>query len=57
MIALAHAVGRMIAEGAADWLNLIVVVLLWDAIKLGVLAVSDCLRSLARLAQVRALAR
>lgn len=57
LIALAHALERMIEAGAADWLNLIVVVLLWDAIKMGFLAVSDCLRSLARSAQVRVLAR
>ena len=57
LIALAHALERMVEAGSAEWLNLLVFVLLWDAIKMGVLAVSDCLRSLARLAQVRALAR
>jgi len=57
LIALAHALERMVEAGSAEWLNLLVFVLLWDAIKMGVLAVSDCLRSLARWGQVRVLAR
>lgn len=57
LIALAHALERMIEAGSAKWLNLLVFVLLWDAIKVGVLAVSDCLRSLAQWGQVRVLAR
>lgn len=40
-----HEVSVAIKHGAPSWLNLLVLVLLWDAIKLNVLAVSVLMRS------------
>ena len=35
-----HAVGTAVSSGAAGWLNLVVLVLAWDAIKVGWLAIA-----------------
>lgn len=37
LISVAHAITVAIASGAPGWLNLVVLVLLWDAIRFGVL--------------------
>jgi hypothetical protein len=34
-----HALGEAVANGAPGWLNLLVLVLAWDAIKIGLLAI------------------
>lgn len=44
LVALMHVLGEAIAADAPDWLNLVVLVLAWDAIKFGVLAVLTALR-------------
>jgi hypothetical protein len=40
-----HVVANAVSAGAPGWLNLLVVVLAWDAIKVGWLAVSVIIRS------------
>lgn len=42
-----HAVADAVSAGAPGWLNLIVLVLAWDAIKIAVLAAHSTLRALA----------
>lgn len=41
----AHGVGLAIAHGAPDWLNVVILVLAWDAIKVGILAVHSAGRA------------
>jgi hydrogenase/urease accessory protein HupE len=41
-----HALGEAVANGAPGWLNLLVLVLAWDAIKCGVVALATALRTL-----------
>ena len=38
-----HAVGAAVANGAPGWLNFVVLVLAWDAIKIAVLAMAQSL--------------
>ena len=40
-----HAVAAAVAGGASGWLNLVVLILAWDAIKLGVAALATFLRA------------
>jgi hypothetical protein len=44
-----HVLSEAVAAGAPGWLNLFVLVLAWDAIKLGLLAISLSGRCLLRL--------
>lgn len=44
-----HVIAEAVAAGAPGWLNLVVGVLAWDAIKLGLLAVSVVVRRTALL--------
>jgi len=44
LVTSAHGISLAIARGAPDWLNLIVLILLWDAIKLGLLALREFVR-------------
>lgn len=44
LLTTAHLVTSALANGAPDWLNIVVLVLLWDAIKLAVLSVIVCAR-------------
>lgn len=43
-----HVLAEAVAHGASGWLNLIVLVLAWDGIKLGLLALNVGLRAFAR---------
>jgi hypothetical protein len=43
-----HAVAAAVSGGAAGWLNLVVLVLAWDAIKIGCLAIAIALGCIAR---------
>ena len=43
-----HAVANAVSTGAPGWLNLVVLVLAWDALKVGWLAVGVLLRGIAR---------
>jgi hypothetical protein len=43
-----HVVANVISAGAPGWLNFVVLVLAWDAIKVGWLAVSVLVRGIAR---------
>ncbi len=56
-----HALGEAVASGAAGWLNLVVLVLAWDAIKIAVLAMIQVVRcgrrSIARYTRVRTCVR
>jgi hypothetical protein len=45
LVALAHGLTMAIASGGAGWLNLLVVVLLWDAIKFAGVAVAIAVRA------------
>lgn len=45
LVTLAHGVALAISSGAPGWLNLVEVVLAWDAIKIGLLAASLVARS------------
>jgi hypothetical protein len=47
-VAAVHAISLAIAAGAPGWLNLVVLLLAWDAIKFAVVA---CLTSLHRLSE------
>lgn len=44
LLALTHALAEAVAAGAPGWLNLVVLVLAWDAIKFGVLACLTAVR-------------
>jgi hypothetical protein len=44
-----HVAAEAVAAGAPGWLNLVVLVLAWDAIKIGVLSLLVCGRLLPRL--------
>jgi hypothetical protein len=41
-----HIVANAVAAGAPGWLNLVVLVIAWDAVKIGWLAVGVALRSI-----------
>lgn len=51
-----HGVAEAVAGGAPEWLNLVVLVLAWDAIKIGWLAVGVTFRCIAGVAR-RSVAR
>lgn len=44
-----HTVAQAIARGAPGWLNMVVLVLAWDAIKFGLLAILTTARATARI--------
>jgi hypothetical protein len=46
LLTLMHVLAEAIAAGAPGWLNLVVLVLAWDALKIGCLAVCVILRSI-----------
>lgn len=48
-----HALSREVAGGGPGWLNLVVLVLAWDAIKMGLLAAVVTVRCLVRLSSQR----
>lgn len=54
LLALMHALAEAVAAGSPGWLNLVVPVLAWDAIKFGVLA---CLTAMRRVACVTSVIR
>jgi hypothetical protein len=47
LLMVMHGLAEAIAAGAPGWLNLVVVVLAWDAIKLALFAVSVVMRRMA----------
>lgn len=44
MLVAMHTVAEAVADGLPGWLNLVGVVLAWDAIKIGLLSVHTCVR-------------
>jgi hypothetical protein len=48
LLVIMHLVAVALANGAPGWLNLVVVLLAWDAIKLGQVAALQACRSIAR---------
>jgi hypothetical protein len=46
LLAGGHLAATAVAEGASGWLNLLVLVLFWDAIKVAALAISETFRAL-----------
>lgn len=46
LVAFAHTLTVAISSGAPGWLNLLVLVLLWDAIKLGLAGIAQAGRAL-----------
>ena len=48
LVGIAHAVSVAIQNGAPRWLNLLVLILLWDTIKFALVAVQSTVRRLAR---------
>lgn len=47
LLTLMHALATAIELGAPAWLNLVVLVLAWDFIKIGILTIRELLRTLA----------
>jgi hypothetical protein len=47
LLSLMHALAEAVATGAPVWLNLVVLLLAWDAIKVGCLTIGVWLRALA----------
>ena len=48
-----HALAEAVADGAPSWLNLVVLLLAWDSIKLGVLSILEALRAMMVAVNVR----
>lgn len=46
LLAGGHLVATAVADGASGWLNLLVLLLFWDAIKIAALAISEVFRAL-----------
>lgn len=46
LLSVMHVLAEAVASGAPAWLNLIVLLLAWDAIKLGVLSIVEALRAM-----------
>lgn len=46
LLSVMHALAEAVAGGAPPWLNLVVLLLAWDSIKLGVLSILEALRTM-----------